>query len=194
MSNNFINLTNISYNLPNGDSLFMNLSYNFLDSQKIAIVGDNGVGKTTLLNIIIGNLEQTSGSVRRHASINYLIQNIDSIKGTIKDVICDDYTDNWEIKQRILNMISFLDSDRYSNRYNDDFLLLSGGEKQKILIAKTFLSNSDILFFDEPTNNLDRESKRDFFYILERYKNGIVVISHDRTFVDNLNITKELYL
>ncbi len=191
MSSQFINLTNVSYTLPNGDELFSNISYNFTSSEKAAIVGDNGVGKTTLLNIIAGKLEATSGSVKRHAAISYLKQDINSIKGSVRDVIDNGelINNSWEMEPDILKMVEFIYSD---DRLDDDFSSLSGGEKQKILIAKAFLSDADIIFFDEPTNNLDKSSKKNFFNLIENYANGIVIVSHDRELLNRMDTILEL--
>ncbi|MCL2018097.1 MAG: ATP-binding cassette domain-containing protein [Alphaproteobacteria bacterium] len=144
-----ISLSKISYSHENGDELFADVSAVFTDAQKTALIGDNGVGKTTLLQIIKGDIYETSGAVVRGAVAHLMPQTVDA-----------------DVK--------------------------SGGEKQRELLNKAFISNSDILLLDEPTNNLDTSARADFFAQLRNWPGGAVIVSHDRELLNQMDIIMEL--
>lgn len=210
MSSCFISLIDVAYRLPDSETLFSDVSAVFSDAQKTAVIGDNGVGKTTLLKIILGELMPFSGMVKRHASIDVIPQDIHAIYGSVAEVLgisnkieaikkvekgdasvdlFEVIGNDWDIEQRAIDIFDMFN---INHRLDDDFSLLSGGEKQKTLIAKVLLSDADILFFDEPTNNLDSSARRAFYDLIERHKKGIVIISHDRELLNKMNVIAEL--
>ncbi len=129
-------------------------------NQRIGVVGKNGSGKTTLIKILAGVIE--SGHVSHNASIHYLSQN------DFELVTVQDYEQL--SKQGILH-----ESEAYS-----------GGEKMRIKLADAFSNMSEVLFLDEPTNNLDNDMKESLKYQLMYYPGTIVLVSHDRNFLNDI--------
>ena len=145
-----ISLLNISFAYSGADDLFSGLSYSFGVGKKLAIIGNNGVGKTTLLKIIAGDLMPDSGRIVRNATCCLLSQiNTDDTK--------------------------------------------SGGQSQQNALARAFDSDADILLLDEPTNNLDATARVDFFKRLNAYNGGVVIVSHDRELLNQMDVLLELH-
>lgn len=185
MSKNFISLNNISYALPNGDVLFSGVSATFRPSFKTGVVGDNGVGKSTLLDLVAQKKEVAQGAIQRQASYFLLPQDIHAIKGNILQVLGIDDEYDYE-------MLAMFSDFSLNFSLSHDFASLSGGEKQKILIIKAFLSGADILFFDEPTNNLDAAARVVFYNLIKNSRQGMVVVSHDRALLNEMDEILEL--
>lgn len=206
----FISIHQLSYALPNGDVLFSGISANFNSSAKIALIGENGVGKTTLFQLVCGLKTPTCGVIERHARWCYLPQNQNIFHGCIQDVLgissllkALEKLENGQADEKIFEVIgnrwTILDETKalfnrfqFSHLLTEDYSTLSGGEKQKVLLMRAFLSDAEILFLDEPTNNLDASAKALFYEILAASSKGIVVISHDRTLLNQMDETLEL--
>ena len=206
----FIKLNNVSYMLPNGVSLFSGLNYAFSENKKVAIIGNNGVGKSTLLKIISGEISGFGGSVVKNGKILYIPQDVMNMKGSVADILeitplweaikrvesgetdqllFDTIGQHWNIEQEIGEIFDIL---QISQSLTDDFMFLSGGEKEKILLAKCYLSEADFIILDEPTNNLDVETKSLLYDFILNYKKGIIVVSHDRTLLNKMPEILEL--
>ena len=210
MSKSFISVNNLSYVLPNGDLLFDKVFVDFNRGEKVAIIGDNGVGKTTLLRLVMGEIAPAGGEIVRQAKISVLPQDIGSWQGSVADILgvagilkaikkaegggaeAEDFEligQQWDIEERIARIFTGFE---ISQNPDDYFAPLSGGEKEKILIAKVFLSDADILFFDEPTNNLDANARSAFYQKITETDKGIVIISHDRELLNKMNQIAEM--
>ena len=146
-----------------------------------ALVGRNGSGKTTLFKIIAGDEPYESGSVSRakNKRIEVLAQ-IPDFDGTVEEILCSSFRDNWEIN-KICNGMGISETVRYS-----PFRQLSGGEKTRVNLARILLRDCDILLLDEPTNHLDIDSLAWLEKFLQGFAGTVVVISHDRVFLDNV--------
>lgn len=145
--------------------------------ERLGLVGLNGAGKTTLVNILSGNLKQDEGTVLWHkksVNIGYLKQS----SAYIKSISCD------ENHKEFLNVSSNLGLSKVYEWEDEKLNNLSGGEKTKIAIAEIWASNPDFIILDEPTNHLDYKGVKWLVKEIRRYKGTILVISHDRYFLD----------
>jgi ATPase subunit of ABC transporter with duplicated ATPase domains len=161
-----ITISDLSFELPNGRLLFSGFSFSL--AEKItALVGPNGVGKTSLAKLIAGELDATSGTIRRHASVTFFPQRQIPEPITVDEFLALDYT--WsELGEKLLEGM-----DRQTLCTN-----LSGGQWMRIRLARAL--QEQFLILDEPTNDLDREGREALMEFLREYKNGVLLISHDR--------------
>lgn len=159
--------------------------------EKIAFVGRNGEGKTTLSRIIVGDLEyEGECSLGHNVSIGYYAQNQDELLDTnitVFDTI--DQVAVGEVRARIRDILgSFLFS---GEDVDKKVKVLSGGEKSRLALARLLLKPYNLLVLDEPTNHLDMRSKDVLKHALKCYDGTLIVVSHDREFLDNL--TDKIY-
>lgn len=157
---------------------------------KIGIIGPNGGGKTTLLKLLLGRLEPQSGTVKLGTNLQvvYLDQlrgQIDNAKTVAQNVAGDAET------------VTFQGRPRHIHSYLQDFLfradrirmpakMLSGGERNRLLLARLFLQPANVLVMDEPTNDLDAETLELLEELLLEYAGTLLLVSHDRAFLDNV--------
>lgn len=164
--------------------LFQNISFEIKRGEHIAIIGDNGTGKTTLLKILNGLLAPDSGSFRLGANveIGYYDQEQQVLDGTksLFDEISDayPYLTNTEIRN-VLAAFLFTGDDVFKLIKD-----LSGGERGRVSLAKLMLGNANFLILDEPTNHLDILSKEILEDALNRYEGTVLYVSHDRYFIN----------
>lgn len=167
-------------------NLFNNISFDLKRGEKIALIGDNGRGKTTLLNIIMGKLKADSGKTILGTNVNvgYYDQeqsDLDQNK-TILDEVWDAFPDLTTTKIRTaLGSFLFTGDDVFKEIKN-----LSGGEKCKINILKLMLSQSNFLLLDEPTNHLDIPSREALENAILNYDGSMLIVSHDRYFLNKV--------
>jgi ATP-binding cassette subfamily F protein 3 len=214
-------VSNISY-INQGKKLLDGVSFT-LDRERKVIVGDNGCGKTTLLEIIVGNLPKESGDVTINGKVAYVPQEIKDINLTaleeiestlahVKEIekrleqlektgnfgeeygrLLEKYGENggYSYKQKIYEMLNkfTLDKAVLERKMHE----LSGGERTKCEIIKSLLTEPDILIIDEPTNHLDIETIEALEEMVLKFKGGVLIVSHDRTFINKI-ATHILYL
>jgi len=163
---------------------------------KIAFIGPNGCGKTTLIKLLIGQLEAQSGEVFQGANLEiaYFDQHrnqLDLDKPLI-DVIADGKREV-EVNGSSRHVISYLQDYLFSpERVNAPVSTLSGGEKNRLMLAKLMLKPSNLLILDEPTNDLDVETLELLESLLVDYQGTLLLVSHDREFIDNV-VTSSLF-
>ncbi len=167
-----------------GVTLFNNISFEIKRGERVAILGNNGTGKTTILKLINKIIEPDNGSIRlgSKVSIGYYDQEhhvLDPDK-TLFEEIQDSYPDlnNTRIRNTLAAFL-FTDDDVF--KYIRD---LSGGEKGRVSLAKLMLSNANFLILDEPTNHLDMVSKEILENALNNYTGTVLYVSHDRYFIN----------
>ena len=173
-----------------GKHLFSDVSIEFEEGRNIGIVGQNGLGKSTLLKILIGQLEADSGSVRvgDRTEFNYFDQlktELDEEKTILEEVAENqEFVSVGDAKITVRGYLKrFLFSDE---KINTPVKYLSGGEKSRLLLAKQLKYGGNFLILDEPTNDLDVNTLRALEEALEEYAGCAVIISHDRYFIDRL--------
>ena len=169
--------------------IFSNLTFNIGNDEKVAIIGTNGIGKTTLLKSIIHQLEPTKGDVihGETVQISYFPQDAnDLLSGDARAI---DWLAHFSPREGLteLELRSFMGKMLFSG---DDVFksvkVLSGGEKARLIIAKMMLEAGNVIALDEPTNHLDLESIEALNYALTIYHNTVIFVSHDREFISSL--------
>jgi ATP-binding cassette subfamily F protein 3 len=179
--------------------LFSGISFDLRRSEHVALIGDNGTGKTTMLKIINGLLEPLSGTVRTgvNVHIGYYDQehHVLTDSNTVFEEIGNAYPDLTDTKIRsVLASFLFTGEDVFK-RISE----LSGGEKGRVSLAKLMLSEANFLILDEPTNHLDLVSKEVLEDALNSYEGTVLYVSHDRYFINRtasriLDLTRNVLL
>ncbi len=165
-------------------------SATLLRGDKVGLIGPNGAGKTTLLEIILGLREPTGGSVRRGSNLQvaYFDQMRDGLdlNATLADSISPG--SEWvEIGGQRKHVMSYLNDFLFSpDRANAPVRTLSGGERNRMLLARLFALPANVLVLDEPTNDLDIDTLELLEELLQSYPGTVFLVSHDRRFVDNV--------
>ena len=157
---------------------------------KLALIGPNGVGKTTLLRLIVGELEPNAGSVRQGSKqqIAYFDQMrsvLDDNKSVV-DVVGQG-RESLSINDKQKHIISYLGDFLFTaERARSQIRVLSGGERARVILALLFSQPANILVLDEPTNDLDMETLELLEELLTEFDGTVLLVSHDRAFVDNV--------
>ena len=174
-----------------GDTiLFESLNFNIIRGDKIGLLGPNGVGKTTLLKVLLGELAPTSGTVKlgTRLDIAYFDQMRDQLddEKTIVDIVGQG-RDSIEINGKSRHILSYLSDFLFSaERARTPLKALSGGERNRVQLACLFSLPANILVMDEPTNDLDVETLELLETVLVEFDGTIILVSHDRDFMDNV--------
>lgn len=157
---------------------------------KIGIIGPNGGGKTTLLKLLLGQMEPQTGTVKLGTNLQvvYLDQlrgQIDDNKTVAQNVAGDAETVNFQ--GRAIHIHSYLQDFLFrADRIRVSAKVLSGGERNRLLLARLFLQPANVLVLDEPTNDLDAETLELLEELLVEYTGTLLLVSHDRVFLDNV--------
>jgi len=182
-------LTDVS--LSFGDKVIVkDFSATVLRGDKIGLIGANGVGKTTLLKLILGELRPDSGKVRLGANLQ--IAYFDQLRNTLDlDATLENFISpgsEWiEIGDQRKHVKSYLGDFLFSPaRANSPVRSLSGGERNRLLLARLFARPANVLVLDEPTNDLDIDTLELLEDLLQSYEGTVFLVSHDRTFLDNV--------
>ncbi|MDR1017658.1 MAG: ABC-F family ATP-binding cassette domain-containing protein [Lachnospiraceae bacterium] len=190
--NDVLTVENLSKSFDNL-SLFENVNFQIKRGEHVAIIGENGTGKTTLLKILNQLTEPTGGSfsLGTNVELGYYDQehNVLDMDKTIFQEISDDYPKLTNTKIRNVLAAFLFTNDEVYKTIKD----LSGGEKGRVSLAKLMLSNANFLILDEPTNHLDMVSKEILENAINSYEGTILYVSHDRYFI-NQTATKILEL
>ena len=167
-----------------------NFSATFLRGDKIGLIGPNGVGKSTLLKMILGVLEADSGKIRQGANLQIAyfdqLRNALDMDATLEDFISPG--SEWiEIGTQRKHVKSYLDDFLFSPaRATSPVRSLSGGERNRLLLARLFARPANVLVLDEPTNDLDIDTLELLEELLQNYTGTVFIVSHDRAFLDNV--------
>ena len=189
LGNTIVDLEEVSITL--GDrTLFRSMNLSLEEGQCTGIVGKNGVGKSTLLKICLQQLEPTSGKaiLGKQVKINYIDQSRMQLDGTgsLLDEISDG-NEKIEFGDEILGARAYLRRFLFSDeRINERVDLLSGGERARLMLAKVLKTGGNLIVLDEPTNDLDLQSLRMLEEALAAFPGTILVVSHDRYFLDRI--------
>ncbi|MFH1032985.1 MAG: ATP-binding cassette domain-containing protein [Pseudomonadota bacterium] len=161
-----------------------------LRGDKIGIIGPNGSGKTTLLKILLGLLEPQTGDIRLGANLeiayfDQMRQELD-LDQTVQDNLVQGH-DSLLINGRQRHVISYLKDFLFSpDRAHSPVRVLSGGERNRLLLAKLFAKPANLLVLDEPTNDLDRDTLELLENLLVEFTGTVLLVSHDRQFLNNV--------
>ena len=161
-----------------------------LRGDKIGLVGPNGIGKTTLLKLILGELQPDSGKIRTGAKMQvaYFDQLRDGLneEATLAEFIAPG-SDWIEVGDRRIHVMTYLQDFLFSPaRANAQVKMLSGGERNRLLLARHFAKEANVLVLDEPTNDLDIDTLELLEDKLANYEGTVFIVSHDRRFLDNV--------
>ncbi len=173
-----------------GRPVISDFSTVIMRGDKIGIIGPNGSGKTTLLNILLGSIEPLSGSVRMgtRLEVAYFDQHraqLDDEK-SVRDNVGDGY-DNVTVSGKTRHIIGYLEDFLFPpERSRSPVKVLSGGERNRALLAKLFTKPSNVLVLDEPTNDLDADTLELLEEMLMEYRGTVLLVSHDREFLNNI--------
>ena len=173
-----------------GRALIRGFSTVIMRGDKIGIIGPNGSGKTTLLNILFGSIEPQSGSVRRGtrlevAYFDQLRAQLDDNKSVVENV--GDGYEHVTVNGRTRHIIGYLEDFLFPpERARSPVKVLSGGERNRALLAKLFTKPSNVLVMDEPTNDLDTDTLELLEEMLMEYEGTVLLVSHDREFLNNI--------
>jgi ATP-binding cassette subfamily F protein uup len=183
-------LTEVSKSFPGKDSVVKGVNSIISRGDKIGILGPNGAGKTTLLRLILGTLEPDSGSVRlgSNVQIAYFDQMRDALDPdkTVAETISPG-SDFVELESGRKHVMSYLGDFLFPpRRAQSPVRMLSGGERNRLLLARLFARPANVLVLDEPTNDLDIESLELLEAALQDYSGTLLLVSHDRAFLDNV--------
>ena len=182
-------LKNVSQSLG-GKQLVKNLNLRVRRGDKLALIGPNGVGKTTLLRIILGELAPDAGEVRsgtklQVAYFDQLRSDLDEDK-TVVDVVGQG-RQSVQINGKDKHVIGYLSEFLFPpDRARSQIRVLSGGERARVLLAYLFSQPANILVLDEPTNDLDIETLELLEELLVNFDGTVLLVSHDRAFVDSV--------
>ena len=207
-----LTLQNISYKHNNSDLLFDNISFTVNNHEKIALIGNNGVGKSTLLKIIAGELQPSAGDLRISCDPYYIPQifgqynhftiaealRVDYKLKAFKEILDGNVTeenlailnDDWTIEERCANALKYWqlsDLDLTEKIEN-----LSCGQKTKVFLAGILIHEPELVLLDEPSNHLDKATRELLYNFISSTKSSLIIVSHDRKLLNLLNTVYEL--
>lgn len=174
-----------------GRTLFENLDIRVGRKDRIALIGPNGVGKTTLLKILMGDLEPDEGTIKLGTNLTPLI--IDQKRSqldpnaTVEDALTGGRGDYVHVAGQPRHVRTYMKEFLFDpSQARQSVSALSGGERNRLLLAASFAKQSNLLILDEPTNDLDMETLDLLQEVLSDYDGTILLVSHDRDFIDRL--------
>ena len=182
-------LENVTYQVD--DKLLVNdFLVQVLRGDKIALIGPNGIGKTTLLKLMLGNLTPTSGSVHCGTKLEVAYFDQHRLELDPEKTVMDNLAEGKQevmVNGRSRHVLGYLQDFLFPpKRARTPVRALSGGERNRLLLAKLFLKPSNLLVLDEPTNDLDIETLELLEELVNDYQGTVLLVSHDRQFVDNV--------
>ncbi len=207
-----LNLQKVSYILPNNDKLFQDITFTVNKNEKIGLIGNNGVGKSTLLKIIAGELQASSGEINTQFKPYFIPQifgqynnltiaqalKIDKKINALTNILNGDTSeenftnlnDDWNIENKCKEVFDYWQLN-YTD-LNSPLGNLSGGQKMKVFLAGIDIHDSQFILLDEPTNHLDTSSRECLYNFIQSTNKTLIIVSHDRKLLNFLNRILEL--
>ncbi len=183
---------NLAYD---GWTIFKDVSTLIQRGDKVGLIGPNGVGKTTFIKLVLGEIQADSGTVKTGTQLQ--VAYLDQQRAVLndEDMLIDavrEGTDFIEINGQKKHILGYLEDFLFPpHRARVKVGSLSGGERARLLLAKLFTKPANMLILDEPTNDLDLETLELLEELIQNYKGTVLLVSHDRSFVDNV-VTQSL--
>jgi ATPase subunit of ABC transporter with duplicated ATPase domains len=208
-----LTVQNVSYTHPNKDLLFKNVDFTVNAGDKIALIGNNGVGKSTLLKLIAGEL-QSSGGVLQTRAVPYYIPQIygqynhlsvaqvlrideklfalhQILQGSVSEENYAKLNDDWTIEERCFEALQYWQLQDID--LSQKIKTLSGGQKIKVFLAGILIHQPGLVLLDEPSNHLDVQGRELLYNFIRHTKSTLIVVSHDRKLLNGLNVVCELH-
>lgn len=202
----------ISYGFPGGDLLFNHISLTIQPHTKSALAGSNGMGKSTLLKIMAGEIQPLEGSITIKDDLYYVPQmfgnfnnktvaeclkidkKLDALQKITEGEIDEEYfetlNDDWDIEERSQNALYYWGLENL--KLNQKLENLSGGEKTKVFLAGIQINQPEIILMDEPTNHMDLKGRKLLYDLIEKTDAAVVMVSHDRALLNLADTIFEL--
>ena len=185
-----VEATKISHVWPGGKPVFKDLDLTIMRGDKLGLIGPNGAGKTTLIQALLGKLTPTSGSIKlgTNLEVAYFDQHRETLdpNQSVREAVAEG-RDVVTIGERTKHVMGYLKDFLFSSdRANSPVSVLSGGERNRLLLARLFTRPSNVLVMDEPTNDLDAETLELLEDRLMEYPGTLIIVSHDRAFLNNV--------
>ena len=185
-----IRARNVSYAYDDGEPLIDHFSIKIMRGDRIGLIGNNGVGKTTLLRLLLGELEPQTGTLKHGTNLeigyfDHLRQTLDNEKSVAYNV--GEGRTYIKLNGKDRHIVGYLKGFLFSpKRSMTPVKALSGGERNRVILAKLFTQPANLLVLDEPTNDLDIETLEVLEDKLTEFGGTLIVVSHDREFLDNV--------
>jgi ATP-binding cassette subfamily F protein uup len=185
-----IDVEDMSFSYPDGRTLVRDFTTTLTRGDKIGIIGPNGSGKSTLIRLLLGQLQPTKGTITHGTKLEFIY--FDQMRDQLNDdqTVADNIAGGNEtvtIDGRTRHVISYLQDFLFTpDRARTPARVLSGGERNRLLLAKLFTKPANVLVMDEPTNDLDAETLDLLEDLLVEYQGTLLIVSHDRDFLDNV--------
>lgn len=205
-------LQNISFGFPGRNLLFNHINVTIQAHTRSALLGSNGMGKSTLLKIIADEIQPSEGSVNIQGDIFYVPQmfgncnhltiaeclKIDQklyalqkiTNGEVDEIYFETLNDDWDIEDRCKQALEYWGLGNFE--LTQKLEGLSGGQKTKVFLAGIQINQPDIIVLDEPTNHLDREGRKLLYDLIDKTDSTVVIVSHDRTLLNLVDTIFEL--
>jgi ATPase subunit of ABC transporter with duplicated ATPase domains len=203
---------NLSYIHPNKDLLFNNINLTISNQQKVALVGNNGIGKSTLFKIIAGVLQPWGGRVEIEAAPYYVLQifgqfneltiaqalNVEDKLRSFKEILAGHMSeanlttlnDDWLIEERCNEALKYWKLEGLD--LSEQMKTLSGGQKTRAFLAGIIIHQPELVLLDEPSNHLDAAGRQLLYHFIQSTKSTLIVVSHDRTLLNLLGTVYEM--
>ncbi|QBJ88287.1 ABC transporter ATP-binding protein [Chryseobacterium gleum] len=205
-------LQNISFGFPGGNLLFNHTNLTIQSHTKSALVGNNGMGKSTLLKIIAGEIHPLSGNISLQGEVFYVPQMFGNFNhftiaeclkidqklhalekitgGEVDEIYFETLNDDWDIEERCRHALELwgLGDFELTRKLEG----LSGGQKTKVFLAGIQINQPEIIILDEPTNHLDMEGRKLLYDLIDKTDATVVIVSHDRTLLNLVDTIFEL--
>lgn len=187
-----LEVEHLKFAYPNSNLLYDDLSFRIKRNERFLIVGENGVGKSTLLKLIMGLLTPQEGRIRYNpkTDIAYYAQELESLdyEKSIYENVDDKNYNEWELRAILANFLFF------ENDINKKVKVLSPGERARVALCKILLQKANLLILDEPTNHLDPETQMVIALNFKMFEGTIILVSHNPAFVSQIGIDRMLIL
>lgn len=205
-------LHHISFGFPAGNLLFNSINLTIPSHTKSALVGSNGMGKSTLLKLIAGEIEPLEGNINIQGDLLYVPQmfgncnyltvaeclkiekKLEALQkitnGEVDEIYFETLNDDWDIGERCQNALQYWKLENVS--VHQKLESLSGGQKTKVFLAGIQINQPEIILLDEPTNHLDLEGRNLLYDFIEKTSSTVIIVSHDRTLLNLVDTIFEL--